>query len=64
MNKNDIDENKIEGVIDIMFSADGGCQFCVSRLLVQLINRFPEYEKFVREKFVDQFGCEIEEIEK
>ena len=52
----------MQRVVKIMFAADGGCMYCVSDLSILFIDEFPEYEEFVRKKFIDEFECKIEEV--
>jgi len=42
-------------VIDILFSADGGCPYCVASLLRKFIDHYPRYEQQIHDKFIDKY---------
>lgn len=48
-----------ESVVKIMLTADGGCPPCVSRLLLQFVEKFPEFEKLCAASYKAEFENEL-----
>lgn len=42
-------------ILKIFTTADGGCQFCASDLMLQFLEKYPEYKDLAREIFEKEF---------
>lgn len=51
-----MDEMEMSTIIDIIFSAHGGCPWCVAALLEKFSRAFPMYIDIIHERFDKQFG--------
>jgi predicted nucleotidyltransferase len=53
-------------ILEIMLTADGGCEFCVRELYLKFIKEFPEYAYLARKRYREEFNQELitEEIAK
>jgi len=50
--------------VRILLTADGGCEYCVSSLLMRFCEDFPEFRKLAEEAFRNRFGVELEDFVK
>ncbi len=50
-----VDEKETDTIINILFQADGGCPYCVARLLSRFIDAFPEHEARLEARFMKAF---------
>lgn len=57
-------KEEAEKILKILFTADGGCEYCVSSLLKLFSKKFPEYKKLAEEAFKKKFDIELEEFNK
>lgn len=48
-----------EKIIKILLTADGGCEYCVSNLLILFCNEFPEYKGLAEKAFEKSFGKKL-----
>lgn len=53
-------KNAAEKVIEIILKCDGGCEYCVSRLLNLFTAHFKEYREIAETAFKEKFGEELE----
>jgi hypothetical protein len=51
---------ELNQVIKIMLSADGGCKFCASSLLIRLDETFPGNTAAIKQAFLVEFEEELE----
>jgi tryptophanyl-tRNA synthetase len=54
-------KNEIEQIAEIMMTADGGCGHCVSELLEQLEETFPEFKETIEEVWNKEYDCDFRE---
>lgn len=57
-----MNRREAEKVIRILFAADGGCEYCVSRLLKLFYEDFPEFKELADEAFKKVFSVELDFI--
>jgi hypothetical protein len=46
-----MDKETAKKVLEIMLTADGGCEFCVRDLFLKFIKEFPEYSYLARKMY-------------
>ena len=54
-----IDKETAKKVLKIMFTADGGCEFCVRDLFLKFIKEFSEYSYLARKMYRETFNQEL-----
>jgi hypothetical protein len=57
-----MEKDDAEKVIKIILEADGGCEYCVARLLGLFNDEFSEHKDIANKAFRDKFGTEIEDF--
>lgn len=57
-----MNEHQAKQVIEILFTADGGCKYCAANLLTLFLKKFPAYKKIGEESFKEKFGVELGEL--
>jgi hypothetical protein len=55
-------KDEAEKVIKIILECDGGCKYCVSRLLNLFLSNFNEYKYIAKKAFKDKFGIDLEDF--
>jgi hypothetical protein len=43
-------------IIEILFTTDGGCKYCVTDLVTLFYKEFPEYKEIAEKPFKKRFG--------
>jgi hypothetical protein len=46
-----MDKETAKKVLEIMLTADGGCEYCVINLYLQFIKKFPQYSYLARKLY-------------
>lgn len=59
-----MNRKEAERVVRILLTADGGCEYCVSSLLMRFCEDFPEFRELAEEAFRNRFGVELEDFVK
>jgi len=54
-----MDKQIAKKVLEIMLTADGGCEYCVRNLYLQFIKEFPQYSYLARKLFREAFNQEL-----
>jgi predicted nucleotidyltransferase len=54
-----MDKETAKKVLEIMLTADGGCEFCVRNLYLQFIKEFPQYSYLARKLYRETFNQEL-----
>lgn len=54
-----MDKETAKKVLDIMLTADGGCEYCVRNLYLQFIKEFPQYSYLARKLYRETFNQEL-----
>lgn len=55
-----MDRKEAERIIRILFTADGGCEYCVSGLLSLYCKEFPEFRELAEDVFKETFGKNLD----
>ena len=50
-----MNKEEAEKIIRILFTADGGCHYCVEQLIDMFTIEFPEYKKLAKEMLIIEF---------
>jgi coenzyme F420-reducing hydrogenase beta subunit len=59
-----MDRKEAKQIIEILFTADGGCKYCVADLLTLFCKEFPEYKRIAEKLFKEKFGVELEDLKR
>jgi len=54
-----MDKETAKKVLEIMLTADGGCEYCVRNLFLQFIKEFPQYSYLARKLYRETFNQEL-----
>jgi len=54
-----MDKETAKKVLEIMLTADGGCEYCVRNLYLQFIKEFPQYSYLARKLYRETFNQEL-----
>ena len=54
-----MDKETAKKVLEIMLTADAGCEFCVRKLYLQFIKEFPQYSYLARKLYRETFNQEL-----
>jgi hypothetical protein len=54
-----MDNHEAKTVLEILATADGGCEFCARELFNRFAERFPEFSELAESIFREKFGKEL-----
>uniref|UniRef100_A0A7V6CD39 Nucleotidyltransferase domain-containing protein n=1 Tax=Thermodesulfobacterium geofontis TaxID=1295609 RepID=A0A7V6CD39_9BACT len=54
-----MDKETAKKILEIMLTADGGCEYCVRDLYLKFIKAFPEYAYLARKMYREKFNQEL-----
>jgi len=54
-----MDKETAKKILEIMLTADGGCEFCVRNLYLKFIKEFQEYAYLARKIYREEFNQEL-----
>ena len=57
--KNKLINTKVEKILKLISSADGGCEYCCSKIFGHFIEMFPEHKNDSKEFFKKKFKISL-----